>query len=41
MDYNDEKQYFECSQIKKMKKKFFLKKLFAKNKNYTPKGLSV
>jgi len=41
MDHIDEKQYFECSKIKKMKKNIFLKKLFTKNKNYTPKGLSV
>jgi hypothetical protein len=41
MDHIDEKQYFECSKIKKIKKKIFLKKLFTKNKKYTPKGLSV
>jgi len=41
MDHIDEKQYFECSKTKKNLKNIFLKKLFTKNKNYTPKGLSV
>ena len=38
MDYIDEKQYFECSQIKKMKKKKFWKSYLQKTKNIPQKG---
>ena len=38
MDYIDEKQYFECSQIKKMKKKIFWKSYLQKTKNIPQKG---